>query len=48
VTEAASADKANLMRGLKKQEMVRKADEELSGSRWLPKCLKAATTREEQ
>jgi hypothetical protein len=33
------------MRGLKKPELVRKADEELSGLRWLPDCLRAAMCR---
>jgi hypothetical protein len=36
------------MRGLKKPELVRKADEELSGLCWLPDCLRAATVQEEQ
>jgi hypothetical protein len=35
------------MSGSKKQELVRKADEELSGVRWLPKRLKVATIQEE-
>jgi ParB family chromosome partitioning protein len=40
VTEAVSADKAEAMRGLKKGELVQKADEELSGLRWLPDNFK--------
>ena len=40
VTEVLSADKAYALRGLKKQELVIKADKELTGSRWLPGCLK--------
>jgi ParB family chromosome partitioning protein len=43
VTEAVSAGNADLMRGLKKQELIRKADGELSGWCWLPKCLRATT-----
>jgi ParB family chromosome partitioning protein len=46
VTEAVSADKANSLRGLKKQELVIKANDELSGSRWLPDCLKTSMTDE--
>jgi len=42
------AGNAGLMRRLKKQELVRKADEELSGVRWLLECLRAATMQEEQ
>ena len=48
VTEAVSAGKADLMRGLKKQELVRKADEELSSLRWLPENFKVSTPQEEQ
>jgi len=48
VIEAVSAGKADLMRGLKKDQLIQKADEELSGLRWLPKCLKVATTQKEQ
>jgi hypothetical protein len=48
VTRAVSAGNADLMRGLKKQELVRKADEELSDLCELPKCLKAASMQEEQ
>ena len=43
VTEAVSAGKADLLRGLKKQQLVRKADEELSSLRWLPDNLKCET-----
>lgn len=46
VTEVVSADKANSLRGLKKQELVIKANDELSGSRWLPDCLKTSMTDE--
>ena len=48
VTEAVSADKADLMRGLKKEELVQKADEELSGLRWLPDNFKVTPPQEEQ
>jgi ParB family chromosome partitioning protein len=48
VTEAASADKANLMRGLKKAELVKLADEELSGLGWLPKNLMVSSQREKE
>ncbi|MDQ2946794.1 MAG: hypothetical protein M3Y27_12750, partial [Acidobacteriota bacterium] len=41
VTQAASAGKAEAMRNLKKDQLVQKADEELSGLRWLPDNLKA-------
>jgi ParB family chromosome partitioning protein len=41
VTEAVSPSNADLMRNLKKDQLVRKADEELSGLRWLPDNLKA-------
>ncbi|SFH44604.1 hypothetical protein SAMN05216299_11369 [Nitrosospira sp. Nsp14] len=34
VAEAVSAGNADLMRGLTKQELVHKTDEELSGLRW--------------
>jgi ParB family chromosome partitioning protein len=40
VAEAATPGKADLMRGLKKEQLVQKADEELSGLRWLPGNLK--------
>ena len=40
VTEAVSADRADLMRNLKKEQLVQKADEELSDLRWLPDNLK--------
>jgi ParB family chromosome partitioning protein len=36
VTEVVAVDKADVMRGLKKHQLVQKADEELSGLRWLP------------
>jgi ParB family chromosome partitioning protein len=48
VTEAASADKADAMRGLKKEQLMQKADEELSGLRWLPDNLKVEKPQEEQ
>ena len=48
VTEAVSADKAEAMRGLKKGELVQKADEELSGLRWLPDNFKVEKQQEEQ
>lgn len=41
VGEAVSLGNADLMRNLKKDQLVQKADEELSGLRWLPDCLKA-------
>ncbi|PTQ82749.1 ParB family chromosome partitioning protein [Nitrosospira multiformis] len=41
VAEAVSTERANLMRNLRKEQLVRKADEELSDSRWLPENLKA-------
>jgi ParB family transcriptional regulator, chromosome partitioning protein len=40
VAEAVSTDKADLMRGLKKDQLVQKADEELSSLRWLPENFK--------
>ena len=46
--EAASADKANLMRGLKKDQLVQKADEELSGLRWLPENFRVTKPQEER
>jgi ParB family chromosome partitioning protein len=48
VTEAKSPAKADTMRGLKKEQLVQKADEELSGLRWLPGNLKAAAKQEVQ
>jgi ParB family chromosome partitioning protein len=48
VTQAISADKAEAMRGLKKEQLVQKADEALSGLRWLPVNLKVEKRREEQ
>lgn len=47
VTQAISADKAEAMRGLKKEQLVQKADEALSGLRWLPDSLKAEKPKEE-
>jgi ParB family chromosome partitioning protein len=47
VTQAASANKAEAMRGLKKEQLVQKADEALSGLRWVPDSLKAEKRREE-
>lgn len=46
VTEAVSVDKADAMRGLRKDQLAQKADEELSGLRWLPENLKATGARE--
>jgi ParB family chromosome partitioning protein len=48
VTQAASPEKAEALRGLKKEQLVQKADEALSGLRWLPDNLKAEKLREEQ
>jgi ParB family chromosome partitioning protein len=48
VTEAVSLEKADAMRGLKKDQLVMRADEELSGLRWLPDNFKAAKPRDEQ
>ena len=48
MVEAVSAGKAELMRGLKKQELVRNADEELSGLRWLPENFKVRSLRESE
>ena len=48
VTEAVSPEKADAMRGLKKDQLVMRADEELSGFRWLPDNFKAAKPQEEQ
>jgi ParB family chromosome partitioning protein len=47
VAEAASVDRADAMRGLKKVQLVQKADEELSGLRWLPGNLKVEKRQEE-
>lgn len=41
VGETVALGNADLMRNLKKDQLVQKADEELSGLRWLPDCLKA-------
>jgi ParB family chromosome partitioning protein len=46
VTQAASTDKAEAMRGLKKEQLVQKADEELSALRWLPDNLKVEKQEE--
>ncbi|SHM15974.1 chromosome partitioning protein, ParB family, partial [Nitrosospira sp. Nsp11] len=40
VGEAVSSQNADLMRGLKKDDLVRQADSELTGLRWLPNNLK--------
>jgi ParB family chromosome partitioning protein len=48
VAEAASVDRADAMRGLKKEQLVQKADEELSRLKWLPDNLKAGKRQEEQ
>ena len=48
VAEAVSAGKADLMRGLKKDQLPQKADEELSGLRWLPDNFKVTPPQEEQ
>jgi ParB family chromosome partitioning protein len=47
VTQSASADKAEALRGLKKGELVQKAEETLSGLRWLPDNLKVEKPQEE-
>ena len=44
VAKVVSPDRADAMRGLKKDQLVIKADEELSGSRWLPDNLKFTHT----
>ena len=46
VTKAVSPDRADAMRGLKKDQLVIKADEELSGLRWLPDNLKSTRAGE--
>jgi ParB family chromosome partitioning protein len=46
VTQAASAEKAEALRGLKKEHLVQKADEELSSLRWLPDNLKVEKQEE--
>jgi ParB family chromosome partitioning protein len=48
VSEAVSFEKADAMRGLKKDQLVMRADEELSGVRWLPDNFKAAKPWEER
>ena len=48
VTEAVPASNADLMRNLKKEQLVQKADEELSGLRWLPDNFKVAKPQEAQ
>jgi ParB family chromosome partitioning protein len=40
VADAVSIERANLMRNLRKEQLVQKADEELSGLRWLPDNFK--------
>jgi ParB family chromosome partitioning protein len=40
VTEADRLIGLTSLRNLKKDQLVMKADEELSGLRWLPDCLK--------
>jgi len=40
VAEMVSLEKADAMRGLKKDQLVMRADKELSGLRWLPDILK--------
>jgi ParB family chromosome partitioning protein len=45
VAEVALPGNVDLMRGLKKQELIRQADEELRGSRWLPDNLKTGKTQ---
>ncbi|WP_258192429.1 hypothetical protein [Nitrosospira multiformis] len=39
---------ADVMRELKKDQLVMRADEELSGLHWLPDNFKAAKPQEEQ
>ena len=48
VSEAVSFEKADAMRGLKKDQLVMRADEELSGLRWLPDNFKAPVPQEKQ
>jgi ParB family chromosome partitioning protein len=48
VTQAASGEKAEALRGLKKGELVQKADEALSRMRWLPDNLKVEKRQGEQ
>ena len=48
VSEAVSFEKADAMRGLKKDQLGMRADEELSGLRWLPDNFKAAKPWEER
>ncbi|SEO26336.1 chromosome partitioning protein, ParB family [Nitrosospira multiformis] len=48
VTEAVSPEKADAMRGLKKDQLVLRADEELSGKRWLPDNFKVIELQEKQ
>jgi len=40
VTEAVSLEKADTIRGLKKDQLVMRADEELSSLHWLPDNFK--------
>jgi ParB family chromosome partitioning protein len=46
VTKGVSPDRADAMRGLKKDQLVLRADEELSGMRWLPDNLKSTRAGE--
>ena len=48
VSEAVSFEKADAMRGLKKDQLVMRADEALSGLRWLPDNFKAPVPQEKQ
>jgi ParB family chromosome partitioning protein len=48
MTEAVSPGKADAMRGLKKDQLVLRADEELSGLRWLPDNFKVTELQEKQ
>lgn len=45
VTEAVSPEKADAMRSLKKEQLVLRADEELSGRHWLPDNFKVKDNR---
>lgn len=46
IAEVALPGNTDLMRGLKKKQLVQKAYEEISGSRWLPGNLKTGKARE--
>jgi ParB family chromosome partitioning protein len=48
MTKAVSPGKADAMRGLKKDQLVIRADEELSGLRWLPDNFKVMELQEKQ